>query len=74
MAAKKNNTYIQIVSRKRKMQVVIYSRIMELTERPPRFKWVRDMSSNWKAVIVVAVAALTLKIAAEQIIMLIVRH
>lgn len=52
------------------MNVVMISRILELTEKRTKFQRIREMSSNWKAVIVVSVLALTLKSAAEQIILL----
>jgi hypothetical protein len=55
------------------MNIVTISRILEITEKRSRFQRIKEISSNWKAVCVVSIAALTLKIAAEQIIMIMVR-
>lgn len=52
------------------MNLVMFSRILEITDKKSRFSKIREMSSNWRAVIVVSVGALTLKTIAEQLIML----
>ena len=51
------------------MNSVIIDRIAELSERKGKFYRLKLMISNYKAVVFVSIAALTLKSIAEQIIM-----
>ena len=51
------------------MNVVTISRILELSEKRSRFYRLKLMISNYKAVVFVSIAALTLKSIAEQIVM-----
>jgi len=52
------------------MNIVMRDRILELTEKPTRFQKIKQIVSNWKGVCIVAVLALTLKSAAEQLVLL----
>lgn len=52
------------------INIVLIDRIRELSETKTPFRRIKEMSSNWKAVVVVSVLALTLKSAAEQIVLL----
>ncbi len=56
------------------MNIVLADRINELSEHKTRFERVKKFSSNWKMVIAVSVTALTLKVAAEQLAMILLRH
>lgn len=51
------------------MNVVIFSRMAELSENRGRLYRMKLMISNYKAVVFVSIAALTLKTIAEQIVM-----
>jgi hypothetical protein len=52
------------------INIVMIDRILEITERRTRFQKIKQMVSNWKSVCIVAVLALTLKSAAEQLVLL----
>jgi hypothetical protein len=52
------------------MNIVIANRIVEISEAKTRFHKIKNIASNWKAVIIVSILALTLKTAAEQLVML----
>ena len=56
-----------------KINLVIAERIITLTEIKTRFGKLKSFVSNWKHVAWLSVGLFTMKIAAEQIIMLIVR-
>ena len=56
-----------------KINLVLAERIMALTEVKTRFEKLKKFLSNWKHVAWLAVGLFTMKIAIEQIIMLIVR-
>lgn len=56
-----------------KINLVLAERIMTLTEVRTRFEKIKSFVSNWKHVAWLSVGLFTMKIAAEQIIMLIVR-
>ena len=56
------------------MNIVMFDRILELTEKKPRFYKIRSLACNWKAVTFVCVAALTLKAIAEQLAMMLIRN
>ena len=56
------------------INVVLADRIIELTERPRRLERFKKVMSNWKAVCITAILALTLKSMAEQLVMMILRH
>ena len=51
------------------MNIVMMSRVMELTEKQTRFQRVRILMSNWKSVAIVVIIFLTAKVAAEQLAM-----
>lgn len=55
------------------INIVTASRIIEITEKKSRFHRIKEFSSNWKMVIIISVGALTLKIAAEQMAMMLIR-
>ena len=55
------------------MNLLIKSRIAELSEHKPMFTKIKEYLSDWKHVAWLSVGLFTMKIAAEQIIMLIVR-
>jgi hypothetical protein len=55
------------------INVVLIEHIKHISEVKPRFQKIKEISSNWKAVCVVAVLALTLKAMAEQVALLIIR-
>lgn len=52
------------------MNIVIYDRIMELTDKKPRNQKLISMIQNWKYVAIVSVGLITLKSAVEQLFML----
>lgn len=56
-----------------KINLVLAERIMILTEMKTRFEKLKAFVSNWKNVAWLSVGLFTMKIALEQIIMLIVR-
>lgn len=56
------------------MNIVTASRIIEITEKKSRLHRIKEFSSNWKMVIIVSVGALTFKIAAEQLVLIIIRN
>ena len=53
-----------------KLNIVIADRIVEISEAKSRFQKIKNIASNWKAVIIVSILGLTLKTAAEQLVML----
>jgi len=55
------------------MNIVIADRIIEITQPKTRFEKIKSILSNWKAVIIVSILALTLKTAAEQLILITIR-
>lgn len=56
-----------------KVNIVLAERILTLTEVKTRFEKIKSFVSNWKHVAWLSVGLFTVKIASEQIIMLIVR-
>jgi len=56
------------------MNIVIWDRINELSESKTKFYKLRSMVSNWKAVVMVCVLAITLKSIAEQFALMLIRH
>jgi hypothetical protein len=52
------------------VNIILYSRMAELSENKSRFYRVRKLMSNWKVVAMVAIALFTAKIAAEQAVLL----
>jgi hypothetical protein len=52
------------------MNIVIADRIIEITQPKSRFHKIKSIVSNWKAVIIVSILAMTLKAAAEQLVLL----
>ena len=55
------------------MNIVMVDRINELSERKSKLQKLKEVISNWKAVVVVSVLALTLKSAGEQLAMMLIR-
>lgn len=53
------------------MNTVMISRILELSESRSRLYRLKRLMSNWKYVVVMSLSALTLKVMAEQLVMLI---
>jgi hypothetical protein len=51
------------------MNIVLLSRISEISESKTKFQRIKKFSSNWQNVIVVSILAMTLKVIAEQVIM-----
>lgn len=49
------------------MNFVTMNRIIELTEKKPRFSLLKKLISDWKLMAITSVAILTVKTAAEQI-------
>lgn len=60
---------VSVLVRKKKMNKIIACRIIELSEPKSRFEKLKSFVQNWKYVCFIAILALTLKTAAEQIIM-----
>ena len=58
-----------VLARKKKMNKIIACRIIELSEPKSRFEKLKSFIQNWKYVCFIAILALTLKTAAEQIVM-----
>jgi hypothetical protein len=56
------------------MNIVMLDRILELTEKKTRFEKLRKIFSNWSYVAWLAIALFTLKIGAEQLAMIFLRH
>lgn len=55
------------------MNIVLIEQIKHLSENKTKFRKIKEMSSNWKAVVVISIGALTLKVASEQLVMLLIR-
>lgn len=55
------------------MNIIILSRIIEITEKKPMFFKIRQMVSNWKALVIYSALFLTCKVAAEQLAMMVIR-
>ncbi len=53
------------------INIVLAETIISLSETKTRFERVKKKVSNWKAVIVFSILAMTLKVASEQLIMLV---
>ena len=56
------------------MNIVLFDRIIELSETKTKFQKIKEISANWRMVIIISIAALTLKVAAEQLAMLLIRR
>lgn len=50
-------------------ETVLLARIVELSELKTRNAKIKEMVQHWRGIIFVAIAALTLKVAAEQIVL-----
>ena len=55
------------------MNIVLVERIVELSEVKSRFERLKKIATNWKAVCIIVVIALTVKVAAEQLAMMLIR-
>lgn len=55
------------------MNIVLIEQIKHLSENKTKFRKIKEMSSNWRMVVIVSVSALTLKVASEQLVMLLIR-
>jgi len=56
------------------MNIVMLDRILELTDKRPRFYKIKLFVKNWKTVTLVSIVFLTAKVAAEQLVMIFIRH
>ena len=55
------------------MNIVLVERIVELSEVKSRFERLKRLMTSWKTVCITAVIALTVKVAAEQLAMMLIR-
>jgi len=53
------------------MNRVLFSYILELSETKPKFYKLRRLVTNWRGVCYLSIGVLTLKVIAEQLVMLI---
>lgn len=51
------------------MNTVLLSRMVELSELKTRHQKIKEIVAHWRGVAIVAILALTLKVAAEQLIL-----
>lgn len=57
-----------------KYNIVLHERILELSEFKSKHERLKRFVSNWKNVVYVALLAMTLKVMAEQLVMILVRR
>lgn len=56
-----------------KINLVLAERVITLTEIKTRFEKLKSFVSNWKNVVWLSIGIFTMKIASEQLIMLLIR-
>jgi hypothetical protein len=61
---------IYVVVMRKKMNRVMIEHMVHLSEKKPRLYKIKRIASDWRSVVIVSVLALTLKTAAEQLLML----
>jgi len=57
-----------------KYSIVMHERILELSEFKSKHERLKRFVSNWKNVVFVALVAMTLKVVAEQLVLILVRR
>ncbi len=57
-----------------KYNIVLHERIIELSEFESRFSKLKRLIANWKNVVFIALLAMTPKVMAEQLVLILVRR
>jgi len=56
---------------RKKMNRVMFEHMVHLSEKKPRLYKLKKIASDWRSVVIVSILALTLKVASEQLLMLV---